>query len=540
MSSYKPVLNSHDVDRSYSGDVHLAAIGQFYSNPKLKIPKDRDHRYMANVVSSAIVNTPPPEVMGDILNKRNRVHHLDHDTDEDMIPMFTHDVNGNPRNNKRLLPRRNWCSIREYYPGSTPPPTPPSSEPQTPSDESPSPPPTRLQRTLSLTRDDVKPGNLIRRLSGRGPPSADEYPPSNRYDSGSPPLESAPNEDYFSPQSSQSRSATAISGNKVRRHSSAPIARPGNFHRRPTNMSDRAAKKGDPENAAGQISLEQGLDVVLNCEVNQKDPAGITVPYRLLIPALSYEGHGDENTVPYRKRSLFSRLGSIRGRKGNKLAGGQGKGNWGQEESPNESEDGAGSGEEAEEQLQVAQPRRWSFGISQRRQYRDQTPPLQREHGQERPQQQRRYEDRNQQIGQAPQKPFVMPPRQQRQYGALGTQQQQFDGSNDQDRHDSIDYHQHLDSSPPLQPSNGYPGRRQSKVDKVLGFQNGQSNTNNSTGNGRNAGLSFANAQQRNSEDGYESDEFSKEPKSPARRPQGYSGIEAYSEKKGWRRFSPF
>lgn len=58
------------------GDVHLAAIGQFYSNPKLRIPKDQDHRYMANVISSAIVNTPPPEMMGDILNKRNKIHHL--------------------------------------------------------------------------------------------------------------------------------------------------------------------------------------------------------------------------------------------------------------------------------------------------------------------------------------------------------------------------------------------------------------------------------------------------------------------------------
>ena len=64
---------------TFRGDVHLAAIGQFYSNPKLGIPKDRDPRYMPNVISSAIVNTPPPEMMGDILNKRNKVHHLDHD-----------------------------------------------------------------------------------------------------------------------------------------------------------------------------------------------------------------------------------------------------------------------------------------------------------------------------------------------------------------------------------------------------------------------------------------------------------------------------
>lgn len=107
-----------------SGDVHLAAIGQFYSNPKLELAKHKDFRYMPNVVSSAIVNTPPPDLMADVLNKRNKVHHLDKDTDEDMIPMFAHGVEGKPRNNKRLLPHRNWCAIREYTPGNTPPSTP--------------------------------------------------------------------------------------------------------------------------------------------------------------------------------------------------------------------------------------------------------------------------------------------------------------------------------------------------------------------------------------------------------------------------------
>ncbi|KAA8894830.1 hypothetical protein FN846DRAFT_785850 [Sphaerosporella brunnea] len=98
------------------GDVHLAGIGQFFSNPKLKIPKDKDHRYMPNVISSAIVNTPPPNTMADILNKRNKIHHLDDNTDEDMYPIFLTDVDGTPRNNKRLLPRRNYCIIRIYDP----------------------------------------------------------------------------------------------------------------------------------------------------------------------------------------------------------------------------------------------------------------------------------------------------------------------------------------------------------------------------------------------------------------------------------------
>ncbi|KAK0618527.1 hypothetical protein B0T17DRAFT_495623 [Bombardia bombarda] len=107
-----------------SGDVHLAAIGQFYSNAKLGVAKHKDFRYMPNVVSSAIVNTPPPDLMADVLNKRNKIHHFDKETDEDMIPIFAHGVDGKPRNNKHLLPHRNWCSIREYVPGNTPLPTP--------------------------------------------------------------------------------------------------------------------------------------------------------------------------------------------------------------------------------------------------------------------------------------------------------------------------------------------------------------------------------------------------------------------------------
>ncbi|KAK3077244.1 hypothetical protein LTS18_010835, partial [Coniosporium uncinatum] len=146
------------------GDVHLAAVGQFYSNKKLKIPKDRDHRYMPNIVSSAIVNTPPPDVMADVLNRRNKIHHLDRDTDEDMIPLFTHDVDGKPRNNKHLLPRRNWCSIREYHPGTTPPPTPPA-EDEGGSDEELGPNRMPHARRYSAGSSGFKRQNLFRRFS---------------------------------------------------------------------------------------------------------------------------------------------------------------------------------------------------------------------------------------------------------------------------------------------------------------------------------------------------------------------------------------
>jgi len=73
------------------GDVHLAAVGRFYSNPKLDIPAERDFRYMPNVVSSAITNKPPPAAVANLLARRNKIHHLDHDTDETLLEIFDRD-----------------------------------------------------------------------------------------------------------------------------------------------------------------------------------------------------------------------------------------------------------------------------------------------------------------------------------------------------------------------------------------------------------------------------------------------------------------
>ncbi|KAH7399303.1 hypothetical protein BKA66DRAFT_604937 [Pyrenochaeta sp. MPI-SDFR-AT-0127] len=284
------------------GDVHLAAIGQFYTNKKLNIPKDKDHRYMPNVISSAIVNTPPPDMMADIINKRNKVHHLDPYTDEDMIPIFTHDVDGKKRNNTHLLPHRNWCSIREYKPGSTPPSTP--SPPATPEDGP------RLSRTLS----DSLPGQMVRRFSGQTRPSArSRGPPLSYYNN---PAYAAADEEQsgnhgqpqssFSPDRSESerpRSRRNSLTSLFRRRASVDSAprdtaqtmplqgnrdgasqdRPSTFHRRPSVLS----KKGLQQHGEF-INLEGGLDICLNLEVSQHDPAGITTPYRLLVPALHY------------------------------------------------------------------------------------------------------------------------------------------------------------------------------------------------------------------------------------------------------------
>ncbi|KAK4901994.1 hypothetical protein LTR27_000894 [Elasticomyces elasticus] len=105
------------------GDVHLAALGRFYSNPKLAIPAERDWRYMANIVSSAITNKPPPQAVANLLARRNKIHHLDHDTDETLLELFNEDpghgqdgVKPKTANtNHATMPSRNYAIICESH-----------------------------------------------------------------------------------------------------------------------------------------------------------------------------------------------------------------------------------------------------------------------------------------------------------------------------------------------------------------------------------------------------------------------------------------
>lgn len=307
------------------GDVHVGAVGQFYTPKRANVGKDRDHRYMPNIISSAIVNTPPPPMMADVLNRRNKVHHLDNETDEDLIPMFETDVDGSKRNNKCILPRRNYCTIREFQPGSTPPPTPPPEHgvPGTPSngqyddegyekEDNRRFPPGSMLRTMSLTRGGAK---LVRRLSGstrsKNPPVAlSQHPPGAAPGMGR----------------SASLSGTTPGSGRASMDSAGPPQRP-TFHRRPTNLSEKeirraAAKGGAPEEdqdgrEPGHIDLEGGLDISLNMEVDQHDPSGSTQPYRLLVPALWYEGSQDVNTARFKSRGTsFMDKFRAKGRKG--------------------------------------------------------------------------------------------------------------------------------------------------------------------------------------------------------------------------------
>lgn len=99
-----------------SGDVHLAALGRFYSNLDLKIPLQNDYRYMVNVVSSAITNKPPPKAVANLLASRNKIHHLDAATDETLMSLFDKQPGDQPKAatwNKVTMPSRNFACITE-------------------------------------------------------------------------------------------------------------------------------------------------------------------------------------------------------------------------------------------------------------------------------------------------------------------------------------------------------------------------------------------------------------------------------------------
>ena len=295
------------------GDVHLAAVGQFYTKRKLAVPKDHDHRYMPNIISSAIVNTPPPEAMADFLNKRNKVHHMDSMTDEDMIPLFTYDVNGQDRNNQHLLPRRNYCMLRPYAGDS-------ESPPPSVFDFDDSPP--KRRRSFSLSRrnsatsqDGGKRPGLLRRLSNRvAPPSSYRGAADNHHPYHGPLYSSSVDSRVDGTETKTSSQPASISGSSTAAVSTPTpdLTRSNSFLRRPNIGADAKAWAKDPTGRQGHINLAGGLEVTFCCEINQKDPAGKTQQYRLIVPALEYQRDASYHQRPSRRATVAGLLGSLR------------------------------------------------------------------------------------------------------------------------------------------------------------------------------------------------------------------------------------
>ncbi|KAI1007399.1 hypothetical protein K3495_g832 [Podosphaera aphanis] len=353
------------------GGIHIGAVGLFYSNPKLSIPKDRDFRYMTNIIPSTMANAPPPEILASFLKKKKKIRHLDSVTDESLMPIFTYDENGKPRSNKRLITRRNWCSIRLHdsssnqlltplndelfvapphrsgsllrrlsssrgrrysstmispdsgnilmrgRPDNSRPPlsnqqffndgdgdrsgngkqipgTLPASRRGSVSSENPN----LLQRTRSLTLKDFKPGNIFRRKSSRNSSRKRSVTDDNKsYDDNviddflhqklTASYESENNDVGFSPTAQRYHSTKIASTSTTSVMPGKIVPEPGDFENQTRLGSLESPNKKGP--LSNDISLDGGLDICIHVEVNSKDPAGITTPYQLIVPALFYE-----------------------------------------------------------------------------------------------------------------------------------------------------------------------------------------------------------------------------------------------------------
>ncbi|KAF9135591.1 hypothetical protein BGW39_001917 [Mortierella sp. 14UC] len=93
------------------GDVHVGGAGRLFGTNNTD--RLRDPFHMTQIVSSAIVNGPPPGAVISALHKSAKTYPLNEHTSEEMTEIFHQDVNGQELENKMLLNRRNWCEVRE-------------------------------------------------------------------------------------------------------------------------------------------------------------------------------------------------------------------------------------------------------------------------------------------------------------------------------------------------------------------------------------------------------------------------------------------
>lgn len=87
--------------------------------------KPQDHKTMYQIISSSVVNAPPSNYVLRLLHNNRALYipanghrstHTPSDTKEDMMEIFTQDVNGTAREYKRLMGRRNYVACVIYDP----------------------------------------------------------------------------------------------------------------------------------------------------------------------------------------------------------------------------------------------------------------------------------------------------------------------------------------------------------------------------------------------------------------------------------------
>ena len=104
-----------------SGSVSVCGAGLVHDPAK-----PSDHKTMYQLISSSVVNTPPPSYVLKLLHTSqkplyvpqngHRSNHTPSDTKEDMMEIFTQEPDGRHREAKKLMGRRNYVAIVAYDP----------------------------------------------------------------------------------------------------------------------------------------------------------------------------------------------------------------------------------------------------------------------------------------------------------------------------------------------------------------------------------------------------------------------------------------
>ena len=305
---HKPERNQlihrlQDLARRYSvrvtilgGDVHLAAVGRFFTRPKEGVPVECDHRYMVNVISSAITNKPPPNAVANLLARRNKIHRLDHDTHETLLEMFNHDPGHGHEgadqqnhvqtdsevvdvvaaktaaSNHVTMPSRNYAIINEILPDNYVAATDGAVGNKHGSGVMNGVGAAETATAPAITNGNTAPSTNGITSSNVDQPKKHNYPPPQNFQTGTV-------NPRFPLHVGEKHAGT--------RHPAAPGLRPGAGTGAGASAGGTAALDVSPNSQPpARPELTFGLDLSIRVEISRDDPEGRTQGYGMSVPAL--------------------------------------------------------------------------------------------------------------------------------------------------------------------------------------------------------------------------------------------------------------
>ena len=110
-----------------SGDAHVGGVGEIYGATRPRLPKEDDELFTYQIISSAVMNSPPPPGVVSALTRTNFSKRINHHTRSKMQKAFessstsssssmsspSSSSSSSPPSRKpaKLLDQRNWCEI---------------------------------------------------------------------------------------------------------------------------------------------------------------------------------------------------------------------------------------------------------------------------------------------------------------------------------------------------------------------------------------------------------------------------------------------